>query len=72
MRDVLSQKRKAASSKSRHRGTSTERAVTWQQEAESVLQMIVDSADSVPFRSAVNIDEFPVRNASSSFYGRPV
>ena len=62
---VWSQKRKATSSKSQsrhHRGTSTERAVTWQQEAESVLQMIVDSPDSVPFRSAVNIEEFPVCN----------
>jgi len=58
--DVQSQKRKAVSSKSRHRGTSTERAVTWQQEAENVLQMIVNSHDSEPFRNAVNIDEFPV------------
>lgn len=59
------QKRKATSSKSltrQHRGTSAERAVTWQQEAENVLQMIVDSPDSVPFRNAVNIEEFPVYN----------
>ena len=58
------QKQKATSSKSltQHRGTSTERVVTWQQEAENVLQMIVDSPDSVPFRNAVNIDEFPVCN----------
>jgi len=27
-----------------------------------VLQMIVDSPDSVPFRNAVNIEEFPVYN----------
>ena len=62
---VQSQKRKATSSKSltrQHGGTSTEHAVTWQQEAENVLQMIVDSPDSVPFRSAVNIEEFPVCN----------
>jgi len=59
------QKRKATSSKSltrQHRGTSAERAITWQQEAENVLQMIVDSPDSVPFRNAVNIEEFPVYN----------
>ena len=36
--------------------------MTWQQEAENVLQMIVDSPDSVPFRNAVNIEEFPVCN----------
>jgi len=64
---LWSQKRKAASSKSssrqRHRGTSTERSsLSWQQEAEKVLQTIVDSPDSVPFRNAVSIDEFPVRH----------
>jgi len=62
---MQSQKRKATSSKSltQHRGASGERAVTtWQQEAQNVLQMIVDSPDSVPFRNAVNIDDFPVCN----------
>jgi len=66
-----SQKRKGTSSKSlsrQHRGTSTERAVTWQQEAANVLQMIVDSPDSVPFRSAVNIEEFPVSNRNLLYW----
>jgi len=66
---MQSQKQKASSSKSRrHRGTSSERSITWQQEAENVLQMIVDSPDSVPFRSAVNIEDFPVCNIAAVYY----
>jgi len=67
---LQSHRRKATSSKSlrrQHRSTSTERVVTWQQEAENVLQMIVDSPDSVPFRNVVNIDDFPVCHVLPAF-----
>lgn len=42
--------------------------VNWQQDAENVLHMILDSVDSVPFRSPVKTADFPV--SAFCYFGR--